>query len=306
MSSPRVVVVGGANIDLKSRSAAAAVAGTSNPGHSSISPGGVGRNIAENIARLGTAVDLISVVGSDPLGMIVLDHTAAAGVGVEHVLRTDQRTGTYSAVLDADGELIVAISDMGATAGLGPEQLRGVGDVISSADLLVLDGNLTAEAMHAALELANGARTIVEPVSVPKAEGLAAALDRRVYAVTPNRGELAALTGSAVSTDGDIETAANVLLSRGIDLVWVRLGERGSMLCSADAVVEIPAVATEVEDVTGAGDAMLGAFCHALLAGSTIEDAALFSHAAAALTIASPHTVRPDLTPQLVDAVLDA
>ncbi|MEO7070934.1 MAG: PfkB family carbohydrate kinase, partial [Nostocoides sp.] len=66
----------------------------------------------------------------------------------------------------------------------------------------------------------------------------------------------------------------------------------------------IPAVPTTVQDVTGAGDSMLAAFCHALLAGDDPVTAARYGHAAAALTIASPHTVRPDLTPRLVQAAL--
>lgn len=299
-------MIGGANIDLKARSTEAVVAQTSNPGHSSISPGGVGRNIAENIARLGTDVELISVVGNDALGAIVLEHTARAGVGVEHVHRTERRTGTYTAVLDTDGELIVAISDMEAVAELSSARIREAGDTIRSAGLIVLDGNLSLEAMHAALDVAGSVRVIVDPVSVPKATLLKNAIDKRVYAITPNRDELAALTDAPTTTNREIEAAAAVLLRRGVELVWVRRGEHGSTLCTAEGVVEIEAVSTVVEDVTGAGDSMLGAFCHALMAAATIEDAARFGHAAAALTIASPHTVRPDLDAQLVSDLLNS
>ena len=77
------------------------------------------------------------------------------------------------------------------------------------------------------------------------------------------------------------------------------------MLSTVDRVVEIPAVRTVVDDVTGAGDSMVGAFCHVLLEGGEPEEAARFGHAAAALTIASPHTVRPDLSVRLVRAALD-
>ena len=64
--------------------------------------------------------------------------------------------------------------------------------------------------------------------------------------------------------------------------------------------VHLVAEPATVVDVTGAGDAMLAAFCHALLAGDDPAGAAAYGHAAAALTIASPHTVRPDLTDRLV------
>lgn len=303
--APGAVVVGGANVDFKARSQNKVTAQTSNPGHGSMTPGGVGRNIAENIARLGNRVHLISVVGRDPIGDNLIDHTVAAGVRIEHVARTDQATGTYTAVLDADGELIVAISDMKAIAELGAEQLHDARDIIGTAGVLVLDGNVSGDAFDHALDLADGVRTIFEPVSVPKASALKDAIDERIYAVTPNRDELAALSDLPTRTDRQVQAAADSLHARGVELVWVRLGERGSLLSTTNGSVEIPAVPTDVEDVTGAGDSMLGAFCHVLLEGGTPEDAARFGHAAAALTIASPHTVRPDLTPRLVRATLD-
>ena len=302
---PGAVVIGGANVDLKARSTARATGHTSNPGHGSMAPGGVARNIAENLARLGDRVHLVSVVGRDPLGDNLLDHTAAAGVRVEHVARTDRPTGTYTAVLDADGELIVAIADMEATAELGPQQLQTARDLIATAGVLVLDGNLGRDALEYALDLSEGVRTVFEPVSVPKAAALQDALDARVYAVTPNRDELAALTGLPTRSARQVRTAARALHARGVELVWARLGERGSLLSTADEVIEIPALPTTVQDVTGAGDSMLAAFCHVLLEGGSPEDAARFGHAAAALTIDSPYTVRPDLTPRLVRAALD-
>lgn len=302
--SPGAVVVGGANMDLKARSNARATSRTSNPGHGSMAPGGVGRNVAENLARLGDRVHLVSIVGRDPLGENLLNHTAAAGVRVEHVARTDRPTGTYTAVLDVDGELIVAIADMDATAELGPDQLQAARDVIATAGVLVLDGNLGRDCLEHALDLSAGVRTIFEPVSVPKAAGLKEALDGRLYAVTPNRDELAALTDLPTRTDKQVRTAAAALHRRGVELVWIRMGERGSLLVTPDELVEIPALPTVVEDVTGAGDAMLAAFCHVLLEGGSLERAARFGHAAAALTIASPHTVRPDLTPRLIQAAL--
>lgn len=302
---PGAVVIGGANVDFKARSTAKATAKTSNPGHGSMTPGGVGRNIAENIARLGDRVHLISVVGRDAMGDNLLDYTAAAGVRIEYVTRTDESTGTYTAVLDVDGELIVAISDMKAIAELEAQHMQSARDIIATAGVVVLDGNLRVEALEYALDLSEGVRTIFEPVSVPKAALLKNAIDGRTYAVTPNRDELSALTDLPTRTDRQVRTAANALHTRGVELVWVRLGGRGSMLSTTDQIIEIPAAPTDIEDVTGAGDSMLGAFCHLLLDGASPEEAARFGHAAAALTIASSHTVRPDLTPRLVRAALD-
>jgi pseudouridine kinase len=298
--SPGAVVIGGSNMDLKARSSGPAISHTSNPGHGSMTPGGVGRNIAEMMARLGDRVHLISVVGRDSLGENLMNHTAAAGVWMDHVVRTESSTGTYTAVLDANGELVVAIADMEATAELGPAQLQGAREVINNAELVVVDGNLTRAAVDHALDLASGTRTILEPVSVPKAARLKDAVDERVYAVTPNRDELGALTDLPIRTDKQVTAAIRTLHDRGVELVWVRLGKRGSMLSTGGQLLQVPALPTEVVDVTGAGDSALAGFCHVLLAGGSPEEAARFGHAAAALTISSNHTVRPDLTVRLI------
>ena len=108
---------------------------------------------------------------------------------------------------------------------------------------------------------------------------------RDLLAVTPSRGELEALGG------------VDALLARGVALVWERRGASGSVLHAASGAgaVELAAPVTEVVDVTGAGDAMLAAWCHAVLSGQGHTEAAAYAHEAAALTVASPLTVRPDL-----------
>lgn len=311
---PSVVVVGGANMDVKARSARAAVAATSNPGTGSMAAGGVGRNVAENLARLGTRTHLVAVVGADPLGDQVLAATSGAGVHVEHVRRSARATGTYTAVLDADGELVVAVADMAATDELGVEAVDAARSVVTGAELLVLDGNLPPATLRYALDLAAavGTPALLEPVSVPKAAKLVPLLTpaRPLHAITPNRDELTALTGLPTSTEAEVDRAVTALHDRGVELVWVRLGTDGSVLSRRPPgrepeVARLPAVAApEVADVTGAGDAMLAAFCHAVLGGAEPAAAAAYGHAAAALTVASPYTVRPDLTDRLVRSLL--
>lgn len=302
---PGAVVIGGANIDMKARSSQSATAHTSNPGHGSMAPGGVARNIAENLARLGDRVHLISVVGRDALGDNLVEHTSKAGVHMEHVARTDRPTGTYTAVLDSNGELVIAIADMDAVRELGPAQLHAARDLLASAAVVVIDGNVTREAFEQALDLTAGVHVVVEPVSVPKAAALRHSLDERVFAITPGRDELSALTGLPTRTDKQVRAAARALHDIGLTLVWVTLGERGSLLSSPDGDFEIPALPAQVEDVTGAGDSMVAAFCHGLIQGVSPVEAARLGHAAAALTISSPHTVRPDLTLRMLHETLN-
>jgi len=306
-----VVVIGGANIDIKVRSTAPIRRRTSNPGRSDTTSGGVGRNIAENLARLGTPTYLIAAVGRDAAGERLLGDTQAAGVRVDHVHRSGHPTGTYTAVLDADGDLVVAVADMAATDALGPEELRHARELIGHASMLVLDGNLSPEALAYALDIARGhdVPVLVEPVSVPKAALLAPLLAHGwpIFAVTPNLDELKALVAGPVGAGDDgLIRAADSLHERGVRHVWVRLGERGSLLSTrGEGHTFLAAPPAEVRDVTGAGDAMLAAFAHALLTGSEPVEAARYGHAAAALTVAAAATVRPDLTSRLIEDALN-
>jgi pseudouridine kinase len=280
-----VLVVGGANVDVKAHPHRPLVPRTSNPGIVSRSPGGVGRNVAENLARLGTPVSLVTAVGADPEGAWLLTETAAAGVSVSDAVRVGASTGSYVAVLDADGELVAGVSDMAAVDALTPDLLPA--RLVAEATLVVVDGNLPMETVAHVLDAAAaaGVRVLLDPVSVAKAARIAPLLGpgRPLFTLTPNQDELAALG------------TAEELHRRGADVVWVRRGAVGSLLSTADGEVALPAPDATPVDVTGAGDAMLAAYCHKILAGASIEEAARYGHEAAALTVASPHTVRPDL-----------
>jgi len=305
----RVVVVGGANVDVKARTLAAAVPGTSNPGVTTQAPGGVARNIAENLARLGVQTGLIAAVGRDAPGELLLRETEGAGVDLRSVLRLDSPTGSYTAVLDDRGELLIAVAAMEATDALTPAVLDDRRSVLRGAAWVVADGNLSADTLTHLLTLCTrlGVPLVFEPVSVPKAARLLPALEAGLapHTVTPNLAELAALLGRDVAdTPAAIREAAGELHARGVQTVWVRRGQSGSLLSSGEGVTELPALPAQVTDVTGAGDAMLAAYLAALLAGETPAGAARHGHAAAALTVESARAVSPTLTPAALRARL--
>jgi pseudouridine kinase len=313
-----VLVVGGAVLDTKVRTAGRPVLGTSNPGTASATVGGVGRNIAENLGRLGRPTVLVAAVGDDPAGDTVVQRTSAAGVECRHVVVSPHPTGTYAAVLDESGDLHIAGADMRATDELAVPDLAVVPTLLGGADALVVDANLDATVVRWLLSAAQdaGVRAVFEPVSVAKATAAAPVLDGsvRVHTVTPNVDELAALVGHPVGdTVEAVRAAADDLHARGVEHVWVRRGTRGSLLSVAgpgDAgspgsrAVLVGAPEVEVADVTGAGDSMTAGYVHALLDGADVVEAARYGQVLAALTCASADTVRADLTAALVAAHL--
>ena len=304
-----VLVIGGANVDVLARSGAPVVAGTSNPGTTTFGNGGVGRNVAENLARLGTRTRLVAAVGRDPLGERLLAETAAAGVDVTLVRRTSTATGTYTAVLDGDGELVVAVSDMAATDELTPDDVRRVAADVAAAELLVLDGNLSPGTVAAAAELAagHGVPVVLEPVSVPKAERLRPVLaggyalvgphpePGRARRADPDAGRHRRRAGGRRRGPPRPGGRARVgpARRRGVDALQQRPRAGATCRPSPPRSSTSPAPGTPCS----------AAFCHALLAGRSPVDAARLGHAAAALTVAVPHSVRPDLSADLVEAL---
>ena len=306
LKSGPVVVAGGLNTDILSRSGAPLRSGTSNPAHTTFSPGGVGRNLAHNLAGLGVPTRLLGVVGDDAFGEGLLRLTAASGVDVSGVLRRSGPTGSYLAVLNERGELVHGLSSMALTAALAPADAQAWVSALDTASALLVDANLSPALIAFLLEAAarRGVPAVLEPVSAPKAERLRPLLSpaRPLWLLSPDRAELAALTGLDLlgADDAALLEASRQLRQAGAEAVLLTLGERGSWLVGEGAPLHTPAYQAQVRDVTGAGDALLAGLIAALWHGQVWPGALRQAHLCAALTIEAPGAVRADLSPQLL------
>jgi pseudouridine kinase len=139
---PYVCVIGGSNIDIEGYPNQKLLLGDSNPGVVKTSLGGVGRNIAENLTRLGIETKFLSVVGDDAHGKRVLDHAKAIGLDMEDVLIADEPTSTYLSVLDETRDMHVGIAYMDILHRLDITYIQKHADIIENAAFCVVDTNL--------------------------------------------------------------------------------------------------------------------------------------------------------------------
>ena len=326
-----VVVVGGAVLDTKVRTSGAPVLRTSNPGTASWTAGGVGRNIAENLARLGSPTLLVAAVGDDPAAETVLARTTAAGVECRHVVTSVHPTGTYAAVLDDGGDLLVAVADMRATDELTVSDLAVVPSLLGGADALVVDANLDADVVRWLLVRRRGRRCRRRARAGERRQGhrdraglrrlgarahgdperRRAGRPRRATRARHRRRRGAGRPRPARpwrrARLGPARHARQPAVDRVLAQRHRRPGDApppGGDTASGPRVVLVGAPPVDVADVTGAGDAMTAGYVHALLAGDDVVEAARYGQVLAALTCASADTVRPDLTAALVAAHL--
>ena len=329
-----VLVAGGMNLDIQGRSFLPPVAGDSNPGTLRFAPGGTGRNMAENLARLGAAVEFLSVRGKDLAGNECADKTALAGVGMTGVRVLEGETSSsYLAILDDRGDLSLALSAMDILGRLDPrtaleaaarvEYACAVGSFMGGApqpfSALLMDGNLRPDTIEALIDRFAGIPIWFDPVSGAKARRFAefrgGRLLSRIGAIKPNELESAVFLdalglsatharlistksgkGLELSRADKALVAARLLCDFGVGEVYVSLGAEGvAWEGKASRGIHVPPV-REIVSATGAGDALMATLAWSRLLGLAPPEAVPLACAAAALTLASPDACSPELS----------
>ena len=290
--SRRVVVVGSINADLVIRSERLPTPGETVTGGSfERHHGGKGGNQAVAAARLGVPVAFVGAVGDDPFGIEARAALVAERIDVSELVTLDGRaTGIALILVDRHGENLISVAS-GANAALeetaiGPAFERmavGPGDVVLVCN--EVPTGTVREALRAGR--ARGARTVLNPAP---ADGI----DRTVLGwadvLSPNQGELLTLAATDTRRSGrastygaavaaDVARAARTLLEPSAagpgagEAVAVTLGPVGALLVTGDSTIDIPSIAVEALDTTGAGDAFNGALAAALAEDRPIEEA---------------------------------
>lgn len=316
----KICVIGGANVDISATSAGPFVAGDSNPGTVRIAPGGVGRNIAHNLALLGDEVSLVTVFGDDHLGRLLRESCLAAGLDLSlSQVAAGARNACFVSVNGSDGELLGGVADMAVTGLMTPDWLEERLDRINGADVVVADTNLPADTLAL---LVGGCLPplYIDSVSSAKAVRLRAALlssrlpgagpvfvkcnrlEAEVLGLRPARtasvpgdGGLAPLSSDVApeyGADGqEAAPADGFALPASVARVYVSLGSEGLRVVEGGSVESFPALpVTGIVNATGAGDALLAGIVHAG-ADATAAQAASLGQRCARLAMLSADAV---------------
>lgn len=272
-----IVVIGGANIDILGFSSDSLIPGDSNPGKIRLSPGGVGRNIAQALARYrpNETVEMLTLLSDDAHSRFVRKETEKHGVSLRHsIIVPGRNCPSYLAVMDR-GEMVSAVNDMSLLNELTPELLAPSSSVIEEADMVILDANIPENTIEWLIKTFPKVRFAAEPVSAAKCSRFLPVL-KHLFLIKPNRMEAERLTSLGIHDVNGAMAAVDKLLKDGTENVIITLGAGGAVYGSAKGKGHISPDSSvgKVKNTNGAGDAFLAGALKSLQEGKNLEEAA--------------------------------
>ncbi|MET8352531.1 sugar kinase [Micromonospora sp. NPDC005206] len=251
------------------------------------SVGGTGGITAAALARLGVPTSVGGAVGDDTLGEILLARLASFGVDVSAVAKLDG-VATSASILPirTNGER-PALHVPGASLAVTRETLEApVGNDVrwfhfaGALRMPKVDGGPAAEMLKALRARGTVTSSDVLGTRTPNSGQLLEQVLPHLDYFMPNLAEGQVITGEQTP-----ERVADVLVTRGVGCIVLKLGEDGCLVRTADVEFRVPAAPAKVIDTTGCGDSFSAGFIAARMEGLDLETAARWGSATAGLVI---------------------
>lgn len=304
--APRIAAIGASCIDIKSMAKEAIIPGHSIPVKSIRSPGGVARNVAENLVRLECDVVLVSRVGTDPIGDWLIESMKDIGIDTSLMTRSpDNETATFTAMLQADGDMYIGTEDMAIFEEATPATLVPQLPALKQCAAWFMDTNLPRDSIALLLQ--------EKPAGLPVFVGIPSAARTHVLRglfdgidfLFANRAEASYLSGIPIHDATSLKAAGQALIDKGVKHVIITQGGDSVFIGSREGHTTLATISgITVRDVTGAGDSLIAATMAGYLdrrdEQRSLFDAVRMGIAAASITIESTQSVSPELNPQSI------
>ena len=303
-----VVGIGAANVDVHGRSKESIILRDSNPGAMNISAGGVTRNVCENLSRLGSPVKLITALGDDVYAEQIKAECAAAGIDFSHSIVINNHTSsTYISILNEVGDMYVAMSDMSVLQKMSMAYLKTQTGVITGAKMITCDGGLPVEVIEGMVNMyGNTIPIFMDPVSGAYAKRIIPYIGK-FHTLKPNRMETEILSGMKIENDEDLKKAADSLLEKGLERIFISLGEEGCFYMDrqGNQLKKSLKPLAEMANASGGGDAFMAGVIYSTLKGYDIDRTMDFGLAAGYAAISHHKTINPYINVELIEKILE-
>jgi ribokinase len=283
-SSPRIAVIGSANIDLTTFIDVFPRPGETLFGRNfEMGFGGKGANQAVAARLCGAEVLMVAKVGGDLFGQATIDNFASFGIDTTHVrVVGDAPTGAAPIFVEANGQNRIIVVK-GANDRLTAADVDSAAADLRGCDAIILQFEIPLETVYHTIRFARAhhIRCIVNPAPAAPVE-LAKLIDADIF--IPNETEAEQLTGQPVHSEAEAAACAATLLNKGFQRVVITLGARGSLVADAAGHTLIAPFEVACIDTSGAGDAFIGSLAVFLAEGVAEQEALARANLYAALS----------------------
>ena len=300
---PYCTVIGGANMDIQCFPKNKLSYKDSNPGITKLSLGGVGRNISENLSKLGIRVKLITVLGDDLYSKAIVDNAKNNCIEIQDSLFLEKtNTSTYISILDEKGELEIAISSMEIYEKMDKDFIKKKEKTILNSRVIIIDTNIPQNTIEYLIENNKESIFFLDTVSTIKALKIKELLGY-FHTIKPNKIEAEKLSGITINSEKDLELATEFFLKKGIKQVFITLGSEGVYYNNGNEKGKISGKNIDIVNVTGAGDAFVAGLVYSYLNDFSIKESAIFAQKASILTIINENTINPNMSLENIDKI---
>ena len=289
----KVCVIGGANLDFIGVPTGKLYKGSSSIGQINIQIGGSGRNIAENIVKLGVHTELITALGKDSNGKTIQDHCLKVGIQLDkNSIFEGKSTSLFLSVMNEEGELVHGISDMSIIDEITPALITQKKSDINNSELIILDTNLPQETIEYVVSNFKKKRILIETVSIKKVEKIKNII-AGIYLLKPSVEELEVLAEMKINNEEDLIEAANKLIVKGLDKLIVSYEDKGTYCFEKDNYFIEKPKNNNVSYNNGVREAFLAAVVYGLYHDLDIHETIKLANEAANMTYESEENVSP-------------
>ena len=301
-----VVGIGATNVDIYCKSKIEIKDHYDHPSNISYTPGGVTRNILENIHKLGLNTKLLTCVGDDIYGSYLLEKIKESGIDNTNIdVIKGGRTGLFVQVQDKNNDMHIAMCDMNIFSHIDVKFIKKKEKIFKGASGIVLDPSLDKEVLDYIFDNFADIPIFVDPISDMYAKKIRPYLPK-IYCIKPNQSELGVLANMKIDNHIDLLMAYEKVLKKGVKKVYVSLGKDGCMYNDDDNHIYTRCfkAVEKMVNASGAGDSFFAAIIYSYVTGLSLDDTIDYALGAGIAAIICEETINPKLSVNLIKEII--
>lgn len=300
-----VVGIGAANVDIYGKANIDIKIHYDHPSIINTSVGGVTRNILENLSLLKVKTYLLSAVGDDIYGDLILKKSKEANIDVSKVLKIKkQNSGLFLQIQDKNNDMHIALCDMSISKFINVDYLVKNDDLLKNASAIILDPSIEKEVFLYVLNNYD-VPVFVDPISFLYAQKISKYVNK-IYCLKPNVIELQALSKMKINNDEDLNKAASKILKKGCEHLFISLGSKGLAYFNkkGECIKRKFKKVKDIKNASGAGDSFFAAIIYSYINNLDISDTIDKALAAGIASLKSNQAINPELSIKLLNEII--